>query len=159
MNALIQELRPDFGRIRRGLVGARQPQRAYSLWFGPLCVCVASIALLLALCSPPEGPGAALCFFHSGTGLPCPGCGLTRSLSCALRGLFLESWHHHPMGLPILTLFIVTVGQRLLPRDVRERFASWMNRHGAIFRGLYLAFVTGFIGFGIVRALLVLGAK
>src|SRR5678816_2325472 len=100
--------------------------RTYNLWFGKPCVYVAAVALCLACLVPPEGPGIPLCLFHDATGLPCPGCGLTRSLSSAMHGLFRESWHHHPMGPLILVLFFLTLIQRVMPSSIREKLAQYM---------------------------------
>ena len=44
-------------------------------------------------------PGALrleLCWFHAGSGLPCPGCGLTRSLLALARGQPGQSMLFHP---------------------------------------------------------------
>ena len=45
--------------------------------------------------------GGSLCPFLNISGIPCPFCGLTRSLSSFLRGEILESFSYHPFG-PIL---------------------------------------------------------
>jgi len=39
-------------------------------------------------------------FFHL-TGLPCPGCGLTRAFVCIAHGHGSEAFHWHPLG-PLL---------------------------------------------------------
>jgi hypothetical protein len=39
-----------------------------------------------------------VCAFHRQTGLPCPTCGMTRSLALALRGEWLRAWHMSPGG-------------------------------------------------------------
>lgn len=122
-------------------------------WLGRTPVCVAWLGLLLAAVSPPHGTGFTLCWLKAATGLPCPGCGLTRSLSCGVRGLFLESWQYHPMGLLILALFVFTAGTSLLPAGRRERLARYMESRAVLFNALYLAFAASFIGYGLVRAL------
>lgn len=40
----------------------------------------------------------ALCPFYILTGLPCPGCGLTRSFISLGHGRFIESLHWNPLG-------------------------------------------------------------
>jgi hypothetical protein len=67
--------------------------------------------------------------------------------------MFLESWHYHPMGLPILALFAFTAAQSLLPGSFRERLANRMEAHATLLKVVYLAFATVFIGFGALRAL------
>ena len=43
-----------------------------------------------------------ICMFHGMTGLPCPGCGLTRSISAAAHGDLKSSFSHHRLGLLLL---------------------------------------------------------
>lgn len=40
----------------------------------------------------------SICPFHQWTGLPCPGCGLTRAFVCLGHGRLIESLHWHPIG-------------------------------------------------------------
>jgi len=129
-------------------------QPASAFWLGKHCVLAAWLGLLLAVASPPHGSGMAVCWVQGATGIPCPGCGMTRSLSCAIRGMFLESWHYHPMGLFVLALFLFTAGQSLLPKALRDRLVGLMQSRAVFFNSFYLAFVVAFVGFGVVRALL-----
>ena len=129
-----------------------QPRRVYDLWLGKHCVLAAWLGLLLAVASPPKGAGVLTCWFREATTLPCPGCGLTRSLSCAMRGMLVPSWHSHPMGLFILALFIFTAAQSLLPRSFRDQLARQMQARAPIVHRLYLAFVVVFVAFGVGRA-------
>ncbi len=134
----------------RWLADARH---AHSLWLGKHCVIVAWVGLVIAALCPPHGFGISVCWFGGATGLPCPGCGMTRSLSCGLRGVWRDSWHFHPMGLLILALFIFTALQSLLPRPARERVAYCIKAHALWFNTAYLAFVVVFVSFGLARAI------
>jgi len=129
------------------------PERASCRWLGKYCVLVAWLGLLLATVSPPHGSGISLCFIHDATGVPCPGCGMTRSLSCGLRGMFLESFQYHPMGLLILALFIFTAGQSLLPQTHCDGIVRFIQSRATLFNALYLGFVITFVSYGAVRAL------
>jgi len=138
-------------RLRQWFDTSRQPGE---FWLGKHCVLVAWVGLFIAVISPPHGSGIPLCFFQASTGVPCLGCGLTRSLSCAIRGTFLESWHYHPMGLLILVLFAFTALQSLLPKHQRLGLIHYLKSHSTLFNALYLTFVCAFVTFGTTRALL-----
>jgi hypothetical protein len=129
-------------------------ERAHGFWLGRYCVAAAWMGLALAAFSPPHGSGLPWCWVYGATGLPCPGCGMTRSLSCALRGMWGESWTYHPFGLFVLPLFVLTAAQSLLPGPVRSRLKRLMQAHAPFFNGLYLTFVVAFVAFGATRALL-----
>lgn len=49
----------------------------------------------------------SFCPFYNLTGLPCPGCGLTRAFVCLGHGQWREAWHWHPLGWLIYALFAV----------------------------------------------------
>ncbi len=60
--------------------------------------------LVTSVCLPLPGTDGkvahlpALCPFYLLTGLPCPGCGLTRSFICLGHGRLAESLHWNPLG-------------------------------------------------------------
>ncbi|MDB6110375.1 MAG: hypothetical protein JWR69_2125 [Pedosphaera sp.] len=144
-------------RVAQFLRWLNQPRQASARWLGRHCVAAAWLGLSLAVISPPHGSGMKLCWFQEATGLPCPGCGMTRSLSCGIRGMFADSWNHHPLGLFVLGLFLLTAAQSLFPNPLRARLAGFMQARAAWFNGLYLLFIVTFVSFGLARALLHFG--
>jgi hypothetical protein len=138
-------------RINSCLIEAADPHRR---WLGKMTVWVAWLGLLAAAISPPHGTGFTVCWLKAATGLSCPGCGLTRSLSCGLRGMFAESWHYHPLGLPILLLFLIAASSSLLPAAGQARLAAYMRTHSLFFNSAYVLFVISFLAFGFSRMLL-----
>lgn len=129
------------------------PARVFDRWQGHWAVVAAWLGLFLAAITPPHGTGVTICWFKQTTGIDCIGCGLTRSLSCGLRGMFAESFNYHPFGLFILALFLFTAITSLLPA-ARERTSACMEARPRLFNGLYLAFVVTFVGFGTIRGLI-----
>lgn len=137
-----------------------RPDQIVASWFGIPSVMAAWLGLGLALLTPPHGfQGVELCWFHSTTGLPCLGCGLTRSLSCGIRGMMSESWNYHPLGLPILALFLVLTTQSLLPKRVRLGLHNFVRVRPTFFRLLYIIFVAAFVAYGGTRILLQISAR
>ncbi|MCC6176859.1 MAG: DUF2752 domain-containing protein [Chloroflexi bacterium] len=69
---------------------------------------VAALALLVGLVVPPEAmtAGPSFCPFKVMTGLPCPGCGLTRSVVFLLHGDLTASLYFHPLGIVTVAAFL-----------------------------------------------------
>jgi len=64
-------------------------------------LCGAVIALSALLPSPQNGAILglpSLCPFYNLSGLPCPGCGLTRAFVCCAHGQLAAAWEWHPLG-------------------------------------------------------------
>ena len=135
-----------------------EPRHVAALWLNKYSVLVAWVGLALAVISPPHGSGISVCWFQATTGLPCPGCGMTRSLSCGIRGMFRESWEYHPFGLFVLALFVATAAQSLFPAHMRDGLKQFIEARAKVFKISYLVFVIVFVSFGTTRALLHLGA-
>lgn len=135
------------------LAGLHSPERVYQRWQGPYMVYAAWLGLILAAINPPHGTGITVCWIKLYTGIDCLGCGLTRSMSCGLRGMFKESFGYHPFGMFILALFLFTAFTSLLP-SARRRVQLWMGEHPVLLNGSYFVFVVSFVTFGTVRAAL-----
>ena len=72
----------------------------------PISFYATGAVLVLSLLLPlPRGGTIAhlpsVCPFFNATGLPCPGCGLTRSFVCLAHGHLFEALRWHPLG-PVL---------------------------------------------------------
>jgi hypothetical protein len=74
------------------------------------------------------------CIFHNLTGLPCPGCGLSRSIVAAAHGEIINSFSHHRLGLLtlvyILLQFVFRLGWILFPKyELRfSRTGKYLDR-------------------------------
>src|SRR5687767_3538874 len=67
---------------------------------------LALVAVVLSFVVPVDGIGIDLCWLHRMTGLPCPGCGLTRSLASVAHLDFGRAFLMHPFG-PLIWLLAV----------------------------------------------------
>ncbi|MGO8671164.1 MAG: DUF2752 domain-containing protein [Capsulimonadaceae bacterium] len=89
-----------------------------------------------------------ICPFYNLTGLPCPGCGLTRSFVCLAHGHIAQSCRWHPLGpalFCILGVIWLQYGAWLLRR--RPLFTLSAQRKNA----LSGAGVVAFLVFGVAR--------
>ena len=97
------------------------------------------LLLLAFLLPPPDGAHIAgipsLCAFHNLTGLPCPGCGITRSVVCCAHGLWHAALAYHPLGPPVFVGLITVALARLL--RLRVTFPPRLV-HGAAWASLVL---------------------
>jgi hypothetical protein len=85
-----------------------------------------------------------VCTFRRTTGLPCPGCGLTRSLTEIIHGHIASGFEYHPLGLLTLIYLTLQAAYRSLwltwPR-LRSRLQSWGAYLNSAF--IYLAVLYG----------------
>jgi hypothetical protein len=53
---------------------------------------------VLSFVFPPSGLSISFCVFRKAFGVPCPGCGLTRSFAALSHGQTGAAFHMHPLG-------------------------------------------------------------
>jgi len=82
----------------------------------------AAAALLAAFLIPDGGieDGPIICPFRRLTGLPCPGCGLTRAWVHLAHGQWQESFLAHPFGI-VSVLLAVALVALVVARRLRGR--------------------------------------
>lgn len=101
------------------------------------CICLAILAGALILTPPTDDvpfirlfhiPLPGICVFRSVTGIPCPGCGLARSMVTAIHGGVAKSLEYHRLGFIVLVYlflqFIYRGGVLIFP-NFRKRFARF----------------------------------
>lgn len=101
--------------------------------------------LLLGWSGLSVGPAYSFCAFRRVTGIPCPGCGMTRAMAALARGELVAALHLHPFAPLVLAqaaALWAKVGEALLrrrpftlPPRLLERLVIWQ---GAAFLALWL---------------------
>lgn len=85
------------------------------------------------------------CLIRKYTGIPCPGCGLTRAWFSVLRLDLVAAFRYHPMfwSVPVFGLFILFDGKLLK----NEKANNWLL-YGlvAVYIGCYAIRLIGFLG-------------
>ena len=97
------------------------------------------------LVGPRALPHVPFCWFHSATGLPCPGCGLTRSVLAIGSGDFVAAWHFNPFGYLVYAILVVLlmlpVVARVAPRLTAVLESTWfLNTFVAVSVGALMVF-------------------
>lgn len=109
------------------------------------------LLLTIGIILPSSGMGIPLCMFKLLFSLPCPGCGLMRSVSSVLHGDFLKSWNYHPLGIFFAATAVLFVLNLVMPRRSVSVVRRFFRKHNDPLEMLLIAFVTFFIGFGGIR--------
>lgn len=67
--------------------------------------------VVLAVWQPTGGAENSICLFRRATGIPCPGCGLTRGFAALAKGHFGQAFEFHPfvfvLALEALAAYLV----------------------------------------------------
>lgn len=130
-------------------VARRQPEHRIALVGAALCAGALVTAVLMPTAAAAEGP--VLCPFRLVTGLPCPGCGLTRSWVALAHGQVGEAFAYNwfgPVSFVAAALFTLVTVAALVRRRPPRLPARLM-------RPVLLYAVAGaWIGYGVVRLVL-----
>ncbi len=103
--------------------------------------------VVLAHWHPSGGADSSICLFRRATGIPCPGCGLTRSFAALAKGHFRLAFGFHPfafaIALEVLAVYLVWGWLALNRRSWPER---WSKRVGPLAVGHIAALVALWLG-------------
>jgi len=106
------------------------------------------MGLLVGIFLPEIAPGFSICLFYNLTALPCPACGLTRSVSSLLHGDLMHSLMYHPMGIVVLAIMAV-LAVSIFFRKSNDLFFRYEVKIYFVF----YAFVSVVFVFGFVRGM------
>ncbi len=131
-----------------------EPPECYRLVFNPASAWGAPALLLLAALLPRAGLGIPVCLFQAISGLPCPGCGLTRALVALLHGDPTAAFSYHPFSFILLPVLGIMSLHAWLPSAAQSRLEEAFRGRDRGLRLAYEGVLYSFLGFGIMRLFL-----
>ena len=114
----------------------------------------AAVVIAAAFVLPGNGSGIPTCYFKALFALPCPGCGLSRSLASITHLNFADAVAYHPFGLVVFLLLGAILAVSLGPARVRAGVAEWLDSRAPRVRRIYMTGVAAFLVFGAGRLVL-----
>ncbi|MHC5021045.1 MAG: DUF2752 domain-containing protein [Planctomycetota bacterium] len=118
----------------------------------PWSAMFALVVAIGAFALPKHGiPGLRICAFEIWTALPCPGCGMTRSMTCLAQGDLLSSVTYHPFGVVFAPLLAFALLAWLLPVARRSALRGLLFRREQWLRPAYNSLIISFVVFGVAR--------
>ncbi|WGX96834.1 DUF2752 domain-containing protein [Nocardioides sp. L-11A] len=112
---------------------------------------VAALGVSLFLSPEHIEDGPIICPFRRLTGLPCPGCGLTRSWVYLTHGWWRDSFLAHPFG-PLFAAVIIGLAVAAVRARVRRSGPPSLDR--LVRHPVAVAVLVAWLGFALVRAVL-----
>ena len=110
------------------------------------------VLALSAIYSPETLPSLSVCTFRTATGLPCPGCGLTRSFCAISHGHLAAAWEFNPFGFGFYAGAVLLVLRPVLLWSWPV-YSGWEQRavNSRGFRVAPIVFVIAMLLFGVWR--------
>lgn len=119
--------------------------------FTPHAGWMALFAVAASFVLPFEGFGFDICGIHRLTGLPCPGCGLTRAFVSVAHGDWSTALGANAFVVVLYPLFVALGTLVLLPSGMRRAVERWLARESGRMGQVYRVGLAAFVGFGSLR--------
>jgi hypothetical protein len=103
------------------------------------------------LLTPVGGDLPQSCSFYATTRYPCPGCGLTRSVTSFLQGEWAMGFGYHPLGVVFAVLFAASMLLLLIPPGLKKRLLPRLSQYDAPLGRFLILFAVALVFFGILR--------
>lgn len=140
-------VREVFSDISHGLVVAL---------LHPLVNLLGLIGLVVGLfILPPQGMGPSTCGMQRMTGLPCPSCGLTRSVTSIFQGELVAAWQYNPFGFFFAGAFALLASLLLVPPSWKAKLRDRSRLWGTFATIVFLVGLGGLLIHGFVRGILI----
>lgn len=102
-------------------------------------------AYLLPLAGMSE-PGYSICWMYNSFRLPCPGCGLTRSVISFYHLDFQKAWFYNPFGIIIsISFFMLAIS------GFNNKISNWLLKFKRVFRNCFVFYFILLAIAGVIR--------
>ncbi len=107
----------------------------------------------------PTGNGPSICGLQRTAGVPCPGCGLTRSVTSSLHGEFLWAFAYNPFGPAFALAMVLTALGFFLPSRARAWMEERITPYNRVVGWTIMIVVLGLFVHGVWRIGMVLSGN
>ena len=114
------------------------------------------IAFVAAFFMPTERWGVDFCPVHRATGLPCPGCGMTRALALVSQGHLDLAMGANPFIVMVWPFLLLLALSALVPQQLVWRLEGGLDRFEPLLSKAFRVCLFAFLGFGVGRFFLFL---
>ena len=134
--------------IRKDSTGRKN---LFDVLFGPVTRAFAVFAIPVSFFLPVDGMGIGICWIKRMLDLPCPGCGLTRSITSVSHLQFFKAWEYHPFGILIYLLLAMNLGLLIMPRSSHMAMRNFFGTNARVSHLVYCVAIGYFLVFGFCR--------
>ena len=123
------------------------------LLFNKLSLFLAGGIITASFIMPLRGIGIELCLYKRLLGIPCPGCGLSRSIINISHAQFAQAFLNHPFGFVIYPVILFLTIFILIPQKIKMLIIDFVRNKNKMISIVYLLTVYLFVAFGMGRAI------
>lgn len=110
---------------------------------------LSAVVILISLIIRPDGlPTFEICSFKAFTGLPCPGCGLTRGFCAISHAQFSDAWEFNPFSFVLYIAGVFVIASPILVSRFHSLTSEWSVK---VLKAVSIAIVIAMVIFGIFR--------
>ena len=144
---------PDHHKYYHLNITNNYPMRL-SLTTSHILVFLAAGTLIVSFIIPSDGLGFSSCSFKTLSGVPCHGCGLTRSVASISHLELHSAFRYHPFGFIIYGLMLGALIWPVLGKESQQKLRDYKKKNTKTLN--YLVWVTLgiFLLYGFARAIL-----
>lgn len=112
---------------------------------------ISLLVIIISFILPPDGLGRNTCGLYILTKLPCPACGLTRSVTCISHMKFAKAFYYHPFGFIFYVIFLLLAIYNFMPEKMKNIIIAFFINHENIIKYVITFIIFSFIIYGIIR--------
>ena len=125
----------------------------FSFFLNKITSVISLLVIIISFILPPDGLGRSTCGLYILTKLPCPACGLTRSITSISHMKFFKAFYYHPFGFIFYIIFLFIASYNFMPEKIKNTIIAFFIKHEKTAKYILSFIIFSFIIYGITRFL------
>lgn len=122
-----------------------------SFFLNKISTVISLLVIITSFILPPDGLGRSTCGLYILTKLPCPACGLTRSVTSISHMKFVKAFYYHPFGFIFYIIFLFLAIYNFMPEKIKNIIILIFIKYEKIIKYIISFIIFSFIIYGITR--------